>query len=150
MHVKSFLPMLVLLAAPLVASAEDEPLPEVKVYKSPTCGCCVKWADQLQASGFRVETVNVRDVIPIKKQLGVPPQLGSCHTAVVNGYVVEGHVPIVDILRLLRERPETTGIAVPGMPIGSPGMEGPNPQPYKVYAFEKSTGKIDEYATHTP
>ena len=127
--------------------AEDPTL--VKVYKSPTCGCCVKWADQLRASGFEVETINVRDVAPVKKQFGVPPQLGSCHTAVADGYVIEGHVPIEDIVRLLRERPAKRGIAVPGMPIGSPGMEGPNPQAFKVYAFD-AKGGIEEYATHTP
>ena len=124
-------------------------LPEIKVYKSPTCGCCVKWADQLKASGFPVETINVRDVVPVKVQNGVPRELGSCHTALVDGYVVEGHVPVEDILRMLRERPAVKGIGVPGMPIGSPGMEGPNPQPYKVYAFD-AEGNIDEYATHTP
>lgn len=124
-------------------------LPKVTVYKSPTCGCCVKWADQLKASGFPVETINVRDVVPIKQRYRVPPQLGSCHTAVVDGYVVEGHVPIEDVLRLLRERPDTQGIAVPGMPIGSPGMEGPNPQAFKVYAFD-AAGAIEEYATHSP
>jgi len=129
--------------------AAAEELPGVKVYKSPTCSCCTKWADQLRASGFEVETVNVRDVVPIKKQFRVPPQLGSCHTAIVDGYVIEGHVPIADILRLLRERPDKKGIGVPGMPIGSPGMEGPDPQPFKVYAFD-AQGNIEEFASHSP
>jgi hypothetical protein len=124
-------------------------LPDVQVYKSPTCGCCTRWADQLRASGFDVKTINVPNMVPIKQQLGVPPQLGSCHTAVVDGYVVEGHVPIEDVLRLLRERPAAKGIAVPGMPIGSPGMEGPNPQPFKVYTFDDA-GNIQEFASHTP
>ena len=124
-------------------------LPEVQVYKSPTCGCCTKWAEQLRASGFDVKLINVRDVVPIKQQLRVPPQLGSCHTATVDGYVIEGHVPIEDIKRLLRERPDKKGLGVPGMPIGSPGMEGPNPEPFKVYAFDE-TGAIEEFATHTP
>ena len=129
--------------------AAAEELPSVKVYKSPTCSCCSRWADQLSASGFEVETVNVRDVVPIKKQFRVPPQLGSCHTAIVDGYVVEGHVPIADILRLLRERPDKKGIGVPGMPIGSPGMEGPDPQPFKVYSFD-AEGNIEEFASHSP
>ncbi|UCG73517.1 MAG: DUF411 domain-containing protein [Chromatiales bacterium] len=133
----------------LSGAAVAADLPKVTVYKSPTCGCCVKWADQLRASGFEVETINVRDVVPIKQRYRVPPQLGSCHTAVVDDYVVEGHVPIEDILRLLRERPDKKGIAVPGMPVGSPGMEGPNPQAFKVYAFD-SSGAIEEYAAHSP
>ena len=141
--------LLLLLLLGGVGPVLADELPKAQVYKSPTCGCCVKWADQLEASGFAVETVNVRDVGPIKQQLRVPPQLGSCHTAVIDGYVVEGHVPIEDILRLLRERPDKKGIAVPGMPIGSPGMEGPNPEPFKVYAFDEA-GNIEEYAAHTP
>ena len=131
-------------AAPLFADATH-----IKVYKSPTCSCCSRWADQLSASGFDVETVNVPDMAPIKQQFRVPRQLGSCHTAIVDGYVIEGHVPIADILRLLRERPDKKGIGVPGMPIGSPGMEGPDPQPFKVYAFD-AQGSIEEFASHSP
>ncbi|MGI9329379.1 MAG: DUF411 domain-containing protein [Gammaproteobacteria bacterium] len=130
-----------------LAAAEE--LPGVKVYKSPTCSCCSRWADQLSASGFEVETINVDNVVPIKQQYGVPRQLGSCHTAIVDGYVIEGHVPIADILRLLRERPDTKGIGVPGMPIGSPGMEGPDPQAFKVYAFD-AQGTTEEFASHSP
>ena len=129
------------------AAATDGP--EIKVYKSPTCGCCVKWADQLAASGFSVETINVNSVVPIKQQQRVPRELGSCHTAVADGYVIEGHVPIEDILRLMKEKPDVKGIAVPGMPIGSPGMEGPNPQPFKVYSFDEA-GEIREFASHSP
>jgi hypothetical protein len=150
MHNRLFLAslglVLMLGAAPAALGAD---LPKVKVYKSPTCGCCAKWADQLAASGFTVETVNVSDLVPIKQQFRVPPQLASCHTAVVEGYVVEGHIPIEDVLRLVRERPDAKGIAVPGMPIGSPGMEGPNPQPFKVFAFDEA-GNIEEFASHTP
>ena len=96
----------------------------VQVWKDPNCGCCQLWVEHLQASGFKVE---VRDVgnTAARKRLGMPEVLGSCHTATVGGYVVEGHVPAVDIHRLLKERPVALGLSVPGMPIGSPGMDGP-------------------------
>ncbi len=109
--------------------------PAVVVYKSPTCGCCVKWAEHMEAAGFEVESRNMRDMGAIKKELGVPRPAHSCHTAVVDGYVVEGHVPAAYIHQLLDEKPDLPGIAVPGMPIGSPGMEGPNAQPYDVMTF---------------
>jgi len=108
----------------------------VKVYKSPTCGCCSKWIDHLEASGFTVEAIDVPDVKPVKRSKGVPREMASCHTALVDGYVIEGHVPVSDILRLLEERPDIDGIAVPGMPIGSPGMEGPRPVAYDVVIFD--------------
>ncbi|WP_416546656.1 DUF411 domain-containing protein [Limnohabitans sp. DCL3] len=96
----------------------------VQVWKDPHCGCCQLWVEHLQASGFKVE---VRDVgnTAARKRLGMPERLGSCHTATVGGYVIEGHVPAVDIQRLLKERPVALGLSVPGMPIGSPGMDGP-------------------------
>lgn len=96
----------------------------VQVWKDPNCGCCHLWVEHLQASGFKVE---VRDVgnTAARKRLGMPEQLGSCHTATVGGYVIEGHVPAADIHRLLKERPMALGLSVPGMPIGSPGMDGP-------------------------
>ena len=96
----------------------------VQVWKDPNCGCCHLWVEHLQASGFKVE---VRDVgnTAARKRLGMPEQLGSCHTASVGGYVIEGHVPAADIHRLLKERPVALGLSVPGMPIGSPGMDGP-------------------------
>lgn len=112
--------------------------PEVTVYKSATCGCCNLWIDHLRANGFTVTAVNVTDVGAVMTKHGVPAELGSCHTATVDGYVVEGHVPADVIHQMLEERPAIAGIAVPGMPIGSPGMEGPSPQPYNVVAFEKS------------
>ena len=96
----------------------------ITVYKSPTCGCCADWVDHVEASGFKAEVRDMGDVGPVKTELGVPGHLTSCHTAVVGGYVVEGHVPADVIKRMLRERPQIAGIAVPGMPIGSPGMEG--------------------------
>jgi len=96
----------------------------VQVWKDPNCGCCHLWVEHLQASGFKVE---VRDVgnTAARKRLGMPEKLGSCHTATVGGYVIEGHVPAADIHRLLKERPVALGLSVPGMPIGSPGMDGP-------------------------
>jgi Cu/Ag efflux protein CusF len=96
----------------------------VQVWKDPNCGCCHLWVEHLQASGFKVE---VRDVgnTAARKRLGMPENLGSCHTASVGGYVIEGHVPAADIHRLLKERPVALGLSVPGMPIGSPGMDGP-------------------------
>ena len=96
----------------------------VEVWKDPNCGCCHLWVEHLQASGFKVA---VRDVgnNAARKRLGMPDKLGSCHTATVGGYVIEGHVPAADIRRLLKDRPLALGLAVPGMPIGSPGMDGP-------------------------
>lgn len=110
--------------------------PKVTVYKSPSCGCCGKWVDHLQASGFQVNVVDQQDLSAVKAAHGVASDLASCHTAIVEDYVVEGHVPADLIHRLLEERPQVAGLAVPGMPVGSPGMEGPNPQPYDVIAFD--------------
>ena len=123
--------------------------PVVEVYKSPTCGCCVKWVAHLQQHGLTVRTTDVPDPSVIKMKVGVPGRLSSCHTALVDGYVVEGHVPAVDVLRLLKERPRVTGLAVPGMPEGSPGMEGPNPDAYDVFAFDPN-GNVTMFASHGP
>jgi len=119
--------------------------PVVKVYKTPTCGCCSKWVDHLRDEGFRVESVDLDDLTEIKRQQGVPRELASCHTAVVDGYAVEGHVPADVIRKLLSERPEVRGIAVPGMPMGSPGMEGPYKDDYEVFTFDEN-GPRDVYA----
>lgn len=111
---------------------------DVVVYKSPTCGCCNGWIEHMEENGFTVRAVDVPmydEMAAKKREHGVPGDLGSCHTAVVDGYVVEGHVPADAVKRLIAERPAVTGLAVPGMPIGSPGMEGPNPQPYDVVVF---------------
>lgn len=110
----------------------------ITVYKSPTCGCCEKWISHLEANGFRVTAYDTNDMDSIKQQQGVPAQLGSCHTALVEGYVIEGHVPADDIRRLLKEKPVAAGLAVPGMPMGSPGMEGPRKDPYNVLLFNRS------------
>ena len=121
--------------------------PEITVYKSPTCGCCKKWVDHLRDEGFKVITHNRQDMGRIKQSYGVEYKLRSCHTAVVEDYVVEGHVPAKDIRRLLEERPAITGLAVPGMPAGSPGMEGRYQDPYDVVAFEKG-GKSSIFERH--
>lgn len=111
--------------------------PEVTVYKSATCGCCAKWIDHMRDAGFKVTAHNRQDMNQIKEDHGVDYRLRSCHTAVVEGYVLEGHVPAADIRRLLTERPAVDGLAVPGMPAGSPGMEGKYEDPYEVIAFTK-------------
>lgn len=120
---------------------------EVLVYKSPSCGCCSKWIDHLEDKGFRVKTKNVSDLGQIRAYHGVEQRLASCHTAIVEGYVVEGHVPAKDIKRLLTERPKVKGLAVPGMPMGSPGMEGPRSVAYDTLTFD-SRGRTSVFAAH--
>ncbi|MCG7932755.1 MAG: DUF411 domain-containing protein [Candidatus Thiodiazotropha lotti] len=120
---------------------------DVVVYKSPTCGCCKAWVSHLRENGFEVTVHNRRNMDPIKSKLGVPWQLQSCHTAQVGEYVIEGHVPAADIVRLLREKPPVKGLSAPGMPMGSPGMEGPRKDPYEVLTFQPD-GKTSVYARH--
>lgn len=110
--------------------------PVVTVYMSPECGCCGLWVEHLKANGFAVRTHAVEDVTPYKRKLGVPGRLASCHTAVVGGYTIEGHVPAADIKRLLAQKPKAKGLAVPGMPHGSPGMESGRNDPYDVLLFQ--------------
>ena len=114
--------------------------PLVTVYKSPTCGCCSAWVDHLRENGFAVEVHDTEDLVPVKRANGVRPELESCHTARVGDYVIEGHVPADLIAKLLTEHPDVAGLAVPGMPMGSPGMEGPTKEPYDVIAFRKDGG----------
>jgi hypothetical protein len=137
-----------LAGSPLIAWAEKTG-PAMQVYKSATCGCCSKWVEHMRAAGVTVEASNVPDVNLYKQKHGVPPQLASCHTALVDGYVIEGHVPADDVIKLLRERPEIIGIAVPGMPMGSPGMESPNPEYFETIAFN-SAGSAAVFAVHKP
>ncbi len=120
---------------------------EVTVYKSPTCGCCKGWIKHMKRNGFAVKAYDVNDVTPYKRQNGVTPRLASWHMALVAGYVIEGHVPAREIKRLLQERPEIKGLAVPGMPMGSPGMEGPRKDRYQVLSFDKN-GKPSVYASY--
>lgn len=112
--------------------------PEITVFKTPACGCCGKWVKHLEANGFDVTTHQRNDLSDIKKENHITPDLSSCHTAFVDGYVVEGHVPADMIFRLLKERPDVVGITVPGMPAGSPGMEIESGfvQPYEVLTFD--------------
>lgn len=120
----------------------------VTVYKNPQCGCCGKWAAHLRENGFVVREVPTPAMEGVKQQLGVPRSLASCHTARVGEYVIEGHVPAADIRRLLAEKPQLAGLAVPGMPQGSPGMEGPGPaQAYDVVGFDRMGGTA-RFARH--
>jgi hypothetical protein len=133
-------------AAPASTPAADAP--QLVVYKDPNCGCCRKWVEHMQQNGFRVEAHDTSGVDGIKGQAGVPMAARSCHTGLVGGYAIEGHVPAEAVRRLLREHPaDVAGLAVPGMVMGSPGMEGPNPQHYDVIAFTKD-GRTSVYETH--
>lgn len=131
------------------ASNDAQVLPLVLVHKSPTCGCCGLWVEHMRSAGFQVEVRDSDDLSPIKQRLGVPADKASCHTAQVGDYFVEGHVPADDVKRLLLESPDARGIAVPGMPLGSPGMEGPvgSAQPYSVELIGKD-GSSTGFASH--
>lgn len=128
-------------------STKDAGALEVTVYKSPTCGCCSKWIAHLEANGFKVDAHDVADLTQVKLEHGIRRELTACHTALVDGYVIEGHVPAEDIQRLLQERPDVVGLTVPGMPMGSPGMEGPTSNPYDVLTFDRN-GNITVFAKH--
>jgi hypothetical protein len=132
-----------------MTAAVDPSLPAVKVYKSPACGCCGDWITHLQENGFAVEVIDTNDMATVKAALGVPPEMGSCHTAEIGDYLVEGHVPADDIKSFLAEAPDARGIAVPGMPVGSPGMEvdGRAADPYDVVAFG-ADGTTSVYRSH--
>jgi hypothetical protein len=123
--------------------------PVVTVYKDPACGCCSLWVKHLEANGFQVTVHNVENIAEYKQKLGVPRDAQSCHTAVVDGYTIEGHVPAAEIHRLLKERPQAKGLAVPGMPIGSPGMESATitNDNYRVLLF-KSNGETSVYSEY--
>ena len=119
------------------------------VFRSPTCGCCSKWIDHMEAAGFKVEDNVTEDMDAVKQQYGVPATMTSCHTTVANGYAIEGHIPAADVARLLVEKPDVAGIAVPGMPIGSPGMEsGDYTEPYTVFSFSED-GTTTTFSNHS-
>lgn len=125
-------------------------LPTVAVHKSPSCGCCGAWVDHIKQAGYPVEVIDdEEDLGPLKLALGVPPGTGSCHTAIVEGYFIEGHVPAADVARLLAERPDARGLTVPGMPVGSPGMEVPSGevQPYTVFLVNQD-GSTTPFSEH--
>ncbi|MFQ5690795.1 MAG: DUF411 domain-containing protein [Gemmatimonadota bacterium] len=133
--------VLAAVAGVVVATRSGSPSPEVasanvKVYKTVGCGCCSGWVEHMRDKGFTVEAKDVSAITQIKRRLGVPPTLESCHTAVVGDYVIEGHVPADVIERLLKEHPNIAGLAVPGMPVGTPGMEGGRKDHYKIIAFD--------------
>lgn len=132
------------LVLPPALAARGRKTPMV-VYKDPGCGCCEQWVAIMQREGFVVSARNTGDMEPIKRRYHVTPELASCHTALVEGYVIEGHVPADLVQKLLREKPKLVGLAVPGMVTGSPGMEGPNPQHYQVLSFD-AAGKTAVYA----
>ncbi len=143
-----------LVAGPLLArTASDKPL--LEIWKDPQCGCCHLWVEHLQANGFAVQVHDVGNTAA-RQRLGMPQKLGSCHTARVAGYVIEGHVPASDIHRLLRDKPQALGLAVPGMPIGSPGMDGPEykgrKDPYAVLLVQRdgSTRTFSRYPGDRP
>ena len=138
------------LVTPFVSHAVRAEEPMIKVYKSPTCGCCGAWVEHLNEAGFRVVAENVsQDALwKLKTKAGITDDLSSCHTAFVEGYVIEGHVPAEDIRRLLDEKPEGLGLSVPGMPIGSPGMEmGDEREPYATLLVQPN-GAADFFARH--
>jgi hypothetical protein len=134
-----------MLASPAIATANS---PVVEVYKSPYCGCCGQWIEHMQANGFKVSVHNTSDVVQYKYRFGVPSGYGSCHTAKVNGYLVEGHVPAREIKRLLRERPDARGLVVPGMPSGAPGMVQGNRKDRFEVLLVRRDGTMQTYARY--
>jgi hypothetical protein len=134
-----------LVAIPLAAAAAP---PVVEVYKSPTCGCCEEWVKHLRANGFTVNAHDVSNPSDYRAKFGIPDQLGSCHSAKVQGYALEGHVPAADIKHLLATKPKARGLAVPGMPSGSPGMEAPRHDAYDVVLVQDD-GKASVYKHYT-
>ena len=130
-------------AAPVLAQSQ----PPIELYKSATCGCCGQWAEHMRSSGFKVTEHNVDDVPAARQKLGMPERLGSCHSARIGHYVIEGHVPAADVRRLLKEKPEALGLAVPGMPAGPPGMDVPNSPPYETLLVQ-TDGSTRVFAKH--
>ncbi|KRB88946.1 DUF411 domain-containing protein [Noviherbaspirillum sp. Root189] len=118
--------------------------PIIEVYKSAYCGCCTEWVKHLESNGFKVKTQNVANPSDYREKFGIPEELGSCHTGLIQGYALEGHVPAAEIKRLLAEKPKAKGLAVPSMPMGSPGMEGHRNDPYDVMLVQ-GNGKYSVY-----
>ncbi|HST08110.1 MAG TPA: DUF411 domain-containing protein [Gemmatimonadaceae bacterium] len=145
--VTTALATLVLTTAAVRTAPPDAAKPTITVYKDPSCGCCRNWIEHLIKHGYRVDAKDTPNMAEVKHTLGVPDGITACHTAVVNGYLIEGHVPAADIDRLLAKKPKIAGLAVPGMPMGSLGMEGPRTQHYQVLSFDK-TGKAGVFASY--
>lgn len=138
------------IASPAAADSDraaSDATSRVEIYKTPTCGCCTLWAEHLEANGFATQVVDRQSLDAVKRRGGIPTGSEACHTAFVDGYVIEGHVPAEDVKRLLQERPDVVGLVVPGMPPGSPGMEGPVSRPYTVYSFDRD-GDLSVFARH--
>ena len=135
---------LILLA---ISSPSQSSGPLVTVFKTSTCACCGKWVEHLRANGFAVKVQEVNDTAGYERQYRVPRTMESCHTAVVNGYTIEGHVPAADIKRLLNEKPKAVGLAVPGMPVGSPGMDAAHSDAFSVFVFDEG-GRTSVYARY--
>jgi hypothetical protein len=140
----------VLAVSLFAVSSPSQPAGErITVYKDRSCSCCKNWIAYLQSNGFKVEVHEVEGTAPYQKQFHVPAALASCHTAVVSGYTIEGHVPVREIKKLLAERPKIQGLSVPGMVVGSPGMEGTPSRAYSVVAFS-AAGQPTVYANYPP
>jgi hypothetical protein len=145
---RTFLALIFAAAAALVVGCTQEPLTKVVVYKDPACGCCSQWVAHMNDNGFAATAQDVSDTVSYKRQYGVTPDLYSCHTALVEGYVIEGHVPAAEVKRLLSERPDLRGLSVPGMPAGSPGMEqGGRKDRFDVVAINRD-GTTSVYASY--
>ena len=132
--------LIALAAAPfaLTSARALSAAPKLSVFKLAGCGCCELWSEHLRENGFEVSVSALPDLAPVRARYGVAKDFGTCHTALVEGYVIEGHVPAADIQRLLRSKLKVAGLVVPGMPAGSPGMEGPQSDPYDVLTFDRS------------
>lgn len=140
--------LLQLLPAQVLLATESTPL-EIKVYSDPDCQCCHKWVSHLKQNKFNVLDLPTRNMASVKEAVKLPVKMASCHTAIIDGYIIEGHVPANDIIRLLTEKPNIAGLSVPQMPVGTPGMEmGERKDPYTVFQFEKS-GKYSVYNSYT-
>jgi len=138
--------IVVLACAVTVSSAAG--LPEIEVWKDPNCGCCSKWISHLRNAGFQVTAHDTSSVATAREKLGMPHRYAACHSARVGGYAIEGHVPASDIKRLLADQPEAIGLSVPGMPMGSPGMEGPESEPFQTLLVDRS-GDASVFANHS-
>jgi hypothetical protein len=147
-----FKTLLLCLALALPSAYSAEPAPnaalDMTVYRSPSCGCCGKWIAYMKQQGFNIKEIQTEDMDSIKRKLGVPKALESCHTAVVDHYVVEGHVPAEDVRKLLLDKPKALGLAAPGMPMGSPGMEmGGRKDKFSILLFDQQ-GNADKFNEH--
>jgi len=144
-NLRAFLVLIALLFSATSSAADG--LPRIEVWKDPNCGCCSKWIAHLQQAGFPVVAHDTAQVAAARDRLGMPQRYAACHTARVDGYVIEGHVPASDIKRLLGERPTATGLAVPGMPVGSPGMEASYSEPYQTLLIDNA-GNPSVFSEH--